>query len=248
MRILTNVGAATALALVSSSAFAEVTANVGISNNYLWRGLTQSNNEAQVSGGLDYASEDGGFYIGTWASNVEYASDDTYSYEHDVYLGWTGGEENFSWDVGWLYYNYDDINKIDFHELYATLGFGGFSVTGFVLTGTEADEPAPFCNSGGTCVSQADFGFGQAYYVSLNYGFELENGLGIGLHAGRHAGDFNEYFNGVPGDYTDYAVSFSVSDFTFTVSDTDLDDYAPGNNLDNDEMKFVVAYSMEFGL
>jgi uncharacterized protein (TIGR02001 family) len=248
MRSLRHVGAATALALLSSSAFAEVTANVGISNNYLWRGLTQSNNEPAISGGIDYTNESG-FYLGTWASNVEYASDDTYSYEHDVYLGWTGGDDNFTWDVGWLYYNYDDINKIDFHDLYATLAWGGFSVTGFVLTGTEADEPAPWCAPTTTnCSSQADFGFGSAYYVSLNYGFELENGMGITLHAGRHAGDFNEYFNGVPGDYTDYAVSFAVSDFTFTVSDTDLNDYAPANNLDNDEMKFVVSYSMEFGL
>lgn len=236
MRILRHVGAATALALVTSSAFAEVTANVGISNNYLWRGLTQSNNEPAISGGIDYTNESG-FYLGTWASNVEYASDDTYSYEHDVYLGWSGGED-VTWDVGWLYYNYDDINKIDFHDLYATIGVGGFSATYFLLTGTEADEPTP----------AQDFGFGEAFYLSLNYSFELENGMGIGLHAGRHAGDFNEYFNGVPGDYTDYSVSFSVSDFTFTVSDTDLDDYAPANNLDNDEMKFVVAYSMEFGL
>lgn len=236
MRTLRHVGAATALALASSTAFAEVTANIGISNNYLWRGLTQSNNEPAISGGIDYTNESG-FYLGTWASNVEYASDDTYSYEHDVYLGWSGGED-VTWDVGWLYYNYDDVNKIDFHDLYATIGVGGFSATYFLLTGTEADEPTP----------AQDFGFGEAFYLSLNYSFELENGMGISLHAGRHAGDFNEYFNGVPGDYTDYSVSFSVSDFTFTVSDTDLDDYAPANNLDNDEMKFVVSYSMEFGL
>jgi uncharacterized protein (TIGR02001 family) len=235
---LGHVAAATALALGSTSAFADVTANAGISNNYLWRGLTQTNNEAQVFGGIDYASADGGFYIGTWVSNVEYASDDTYSYEHDVYLGWTGGEEDFSWDVGWLYYNYDDINNIDFHELYGTIGFGGFSVTGYLLTGTEADEPSP----------AFDFGAGQAYYLSLNYAFETEKGLGIGLHAGRHSGDFNEYFNGVPGDYTDYSVSLSVDNFTLTLSDTDLNDYSPGDNLDNDQMKFVVSYSMEFGL
>lgn len=237
MRTLRHVGAATALALMSSSAFAEVTANVGITNNYLWRGLTQTNNEPAISGGIDYTNESG-FYLGTWASNVEYASDDTFSYEHDIYLGWTGGDDNFTWDVGWLYYNYDSVNEIDFHELYATLGWGGFSITGFLLGGTEADEPTP----------AQDFGFGEAYYLSLDYGFELQNGMGIGLHAGRHAGDFNEFFNGVPGDYTDYAVSFSVSDFTFTVSDTDLDNYSPGDNLDNDQMKFVVSYSMEFGL
>jgi uncharacterized protein (TIGR02001 family) len=236
MTILRHACAATALALVSTSAFAEVTANVGIANNYLWRGLTQSNNEAQVFGGLDFAA-DSGFYIGTWVSNVEYASDDTYSYEQDVYFGFSGGED-FTWDIGWLYYNYDDINNIDFHEVYAKLGWGGFGIDAYLLGGTEAEEPTAL----------QDFGAGEAYYVSLNYGFELDNGLGIGLHVGQHSGDFNEYFNGVPGDYIDYSVSFTVSDFTFAISDTDLDDYAPGNNLDNDEMKFVVSYSMSFGL
>jgi hypothetical protein len=42
-------------------------------------------------------------------------------------------------------------------------------------------------------------------------------------------------------------VSFAIEDFTFTISDTDLDDSGP-DGLDNDEMKFVVAYSVEFGL
>jgi uncharacterized protein (TIGR02001 family) len=230
-------GAAAVLALGSNAAFAEVTANGSVSNNYLWRGLTQSNNEVAVSGGLDWAGESG-FYVGTWASNVEYASDDTYSYEHDVYFGFSGESDNISYDIGWLYYNYDDVNNIDFHEIYGTIGFGDFSITGYLLGGTEADEPTPM----------QDFGFGEAYYISLDYAFETEKGLGIALHAGRHDGDFNEYFNGVPDSYTDYSVSFSVDALTFTISDTDLPDAGPSDYLDNDEMKFVVSYGMEFGL
>ena len=92
-----------------------------------------------------------------------------------------------------------------------------------------------------------DFGFGSTYYLSLDYGFELENGLGIGLHIGRHDGDFNEAFNGVPGDYTDYNVSFAVQEFSLTISGTDLSDVGP-DGLDNDAVKFVIAYSAEFDL
>ena len=62
----------------------EWTANFAASNNYIWRGLTQSVNEAAISGGIDFAA-DSGFYAGTWASNVSYAADDVYSYEHDMY-------------------------------------------------------------------------------------------------------------------------------------------------------------------
>ena len=234
MKALRHVCVAGALATLSAAAQAEITANGTVTNNYLWRGLTQSTNQAAIQGGIDYA-HDSGFYAGTWVSNVDYAPGDIFSYEHDIYLGFAGGDE-ISWDVGWLYYNYDNEAKFDFHEIYGSIGYGGASATAFILSGAEADE-----------LPGQDFGFGKTYYLSLDYGFELENGLGIGLHVGRHAGDFNEAFNGVPGDYTDYNVSFAVSDFTFTISDTDLSDPGP-DGLDNDAVKFVIAFSKEFGL
>lgn len=238
MKNLRYACAASMLALISTPSLAQLSANVGITNNYLWRGLTQSNNEAAVSGGLDFAAENG-FYAGTWASNVQYASDDTYSYEHDVYFGYSGGDE-LTYDVGWLYYNYDDVNKFDFHEVYGSLGWGGFSVTGYFLTGTESEEL--------DFRPDADFGAGKTYYLSLDYGFELDNGVGITLHAGRHDGDFSEAFNGVPGAYSDYSVSFAIDNFAFTISDTDLSDAGPDDWLANDEIKFVVSYSMDFDL
>lgn len=234
MKALRYVCVAGALAISSGPAVAEVTANGTVTNNYIWRGLTQTSNGPAVQGGIDYAA-DNGFYVGTWVSNVDYAAGDVFSYEHDMYLGFAGGED-FTWDVGWLYYNYDDEARFDFHELYGSLGYGGFSATVFLLTGTEADEGP-----------DQDFDFGSTYYASLDYGFELSNGFGIGLHVGRHAGDFNEGFNAVPGDYTDYNINFSVSDFTLMISDTDLDDPGP-DGLDNDSTKFVISYSREFGL
>lgn len=223
-----------ALAMLSGPAVAEITGNATVTNNYLWRGLTQTSNNAAVQGGLDYAHESG-FYAGTWVSNVNYAPGDIFSYEHDIYFGFAGGDE-LTWDVGWLYYNYDNEAKFDFHEIYGSLGYKGFSATAFILSGAEADEGPG-----------QDFGFGSTYYLSLDYGFELDNGLGIGFHLGRHAGDFNEAFNGVPGDYTDYNVNFAVKDFTFTISQTDLSDAGP-EGLDNDAVKFVIAYSFAFGL
>jgi uncharacterized protein (TIGR02001 family) len=236
--------AAALLTVVSSTALAEVTANGSVTNNYLWRGLTQSNNEAAVQGGIDFVSENG-FYIGTWASNVEYASDDGYSYEHDVYFGYSGGSDDFSWDVGYLYYNYDDSQKFDFGEIYGSIGVGGFSATLSILANTEADEPSP----------SLDYGFGEAYYLSLDYGFELENGMGISFHVGQHDGDFVDAFNGIAvnGDasYIDYNVTFSVDNFSLMVSDTDLPSsgcFACGGYLDNGEMKFVVSYGMDFEL
>ena len=234
MKALSSICLASILATVSTTAVAEVTANASVTNNYLWRGLTQSTNQAAVQGGVDYA-HDSGIYVGTWVSNVQYAPGDIYSYENDIFVGFSGGDD-FSYDVGWLYYNYDNAAKFDFHEIYGTLGWKNLSLSAYILSGAEADEGP-----------EQDFGFGSTYYLSLDYGFEFAKGLGLGLHVGRHAGDFSEALNGVPGDYTDYNASLSVQDFSFTISGTDLPDGGT-NGLDNDSVKFVVAYSMEFGL
>lgn len=222
--------------LTSQAAFAEVTANVSVSNNYIWRGLTQTMNEAAVQGGIDYASESG-FYAGTWASNVKYGPEDNFSYEHDLYFGFSGESGDFSYDVGYLYYNYDSAAGFDFGEIYGTVGFGGFSATLYVLANAEPDE-AP----------GQDFGFGSTTYLSLDYGFALESGTEIGFHVGSHQGDFNEAFNGVPDDYIDYSVSVSKDGFGFMISGTDLDDAGDDDSLDNDALKFTVSYAVDFEL
>lgn len=230
---------------ISAPSMAEVTANVSVANNYIWRGLTQSINEAVVQGGIDYAHESG-FYAGTWVSNVAYDSDDAYSYEHDLYAGFAGEAGMFSYDVGYLYYNYDDNANYDFSEIYGSIGMGNFGATLYLLTDTEADE-AP----------GEDFGFGEATYLSLDYTIPLESGTEIGLHVGHHDGDFVNSFNGVTTDYIDWNVSVARGGFAFMVSGTDLgndddgdgiEDYASMPARDNDEMKFTVSYSVDFEL
>lgn len=232
----TRIEAALALGLVAGGVAAdELTGNIGVTNNYVWRGLTQTQNEAAVQGGIDYAA-DNGFYIGTWISNVSYAPDDPYSYEHDVYFGVSGGDR-ISWDVGYLYYNYDEAANFDFGELYGSIGIGGFSLSANVLINTEADEPLG-----------RDYGAGEALYVAGSYTFELREGLELGLHLGYHEGDFAEDFNGVPDAYLDYSISLAKDGFSVMVSGTDLDDPGDPDPLDNDELKFTVAYGMDFDL
>lgn len=246
--------AAALLALSGNAAVAQITANATATNNYIWRGLTQTINQPAVQGGLDWAS-DSGFYVGTWASNVEYVEGDPYSYEHDIYFGFSGESGSVSYDVGWLYYNYDKAAKIDFSEVYGSIGIGGFSATAYLLASTEAKE-ADYEDAFG--VTGADFGFGKASYLSLDYEFETSSGLGIGLHLGRHDGDFMTWFNFATGSYIDYGVTLSVNNFSFMITDTDLDSTTAfvepipsGVDLsgnDNGEPKFVVSWSMDFEL
>lgn len=226
------------LALGMSSAVqaaGELTANATVASNYIWRGLTQNINEAAVQGGIDYVDESG-FYVGTWASNVEYAPGDDFSYEHDVYFGYGGETQGITYDFGYLYYNYDSAANFDFSEIYGSLSFSNFKVGANVFVHTQADEP-----------EGVSLDFGDTIYYSADYAFEVRKDLELGFHIGYHDGDFNELFNGVPGSYIDYNASLSKDGFTFLVSSTDLDN-AGSDGLDNDSVKFVVSYSVDINL
>jgi len=119
------------------------TGNVGLFSQYIFRGLTQTNKEPALQGGLDYAHASG-FYVGTWGSNISWLQDGSPaayraggSLELDIYGGFKGsiGKTDFGYDVGLLYYWYPgDTNpgctigavacpKADTLELYGALSW-----------------------------------------------------------------------------------------------------------------------------
>jgi uncharacterized protein (TIGR02001 family) len=234
-----------AIMMAATPSYAELTANASMTSNYIWRGLTQSINEAAIQGGVDYAA-DNGFYAGTWTSNVSYDSDDAYSYEQDMYFGFAAEAEGFSYDVGYLYYNYDENAGFDFGEVYGSLGFGNFGISLSLLANAEPDE-AP----------GQDFGFAKTTYLAGDYTIPLASGAEIGLHMGYHEGDFADAFNGVTEGYMDYNISIAKDGFAFMITGTDLDgdddgdgfeDYANMPARDNDSIKYVVSYGLDFEL
>ena len=115
---------------VSISFAGDFAGNVGVSNNYIWRGLTQTQNEAAVSGGLDFAAENG-LYVGTWVSNAKYAANDSFSYELDLYFGFAGAIKDLEYDLGYQYYNYDNSARFDFGEIYGSVSYAGFNLGGY---------------------------------------------------------------------------------------------------------------------
>jgi len=68
-------------ALLSASLFAtgqalaegpwSFSANIGAVSNYIWRGVTQTGDQAAIQGGVD-VSHESGFYAGTWISNIDW--------------------------------------------------------------------------------------------------------------------------------------------------------------------------------
>lgn len=107
------------------------TGNVAITSDYVFRGVTQTNEDFAVQGGLDWDSG-AGFYLGTWASSLEFGDDA--SLEVDLYGGYRGAVDNFTYDVGFLYYMYPGSSApgYDFWEVYGKAGYNFGPIAGTV--------------------------------------------------------------------------------------------------------------------
>lgn len=97
-----------------------VSANVGATSNYIWRGMTQTKDKSSINGGIDLDYK--GFYAGTWASNVDFGTQA--NYELDVYGGYSGSYEGLSYDLSYLAFMYPDSHdSSDFSEVTLALGY-----------------------------------------------------------------------------------------------------------------------------
>ena len=102
-----------ALSLLAGSVYAQgMTYNVGVVNNYLYRGISQTRGEPAVQGGLDYAHSSG-FYVGAWASSIKWIEDVQPANrangptELDLYAGYKFDlVPGIGMDVGYLRYEY----------------------------------------------------------------------------------------------------------------------------------------------
>ncbi len=100
-----------------------VSGSVSIASDYRFRGVSQSDREMAVQGGITIA-HDSGFYIGTWASNLAgWGTFGGANMELDLIGGYkTKLAENATLDVGLTWYLYPGgADKTDFAEPYAKL-------------------------------------------------------------------------------------------------------------------------------
>jgi uncharacterized protein (TIGR02001 family) len=122
------------LATTAAPAFAQdttapssitVSGNAAITSDYRFRGVSFSDGDIAVQGGIDVAHESG-FYVGTWASSIE----DSATFGHtelDLYGGWSGEvSSGVTVDVGLLYYVYPNgegglAGPSDYFEPYASI-------------------------------------------------------------------------------------------------------------------------------
>tara|TARA_B100001559_G_scaffold18232_2_gene15161 strand:+ start:8505 stop:9194 length:690 start_codon:yes stop_codon:yes gene_type:complete len=113
------------LVISSYASATTISANVALSSDYIWRGITQTNGDAALSGGFDLEAGNG-FYFGTWASNANVGAA---SLELDIYLGFAGEmAENMTYDIGYISVMYPGNDAADFEEAYIAFNFYGLNI------------------------------------------------------------------------------------------------------------------------
>ena len=185
------------LAMTALAAQAEVTGNLGLTSDYRFRGISQSQNAPAVQGGVDY-NHSSGFYIGNWNSSV---SSQVYTQgsgvESDLYAGFKKDiYKGLTLDVGSYNYFYPRAktagtgSNFDTYEAFLGLGYGPVSAK---YSRTIGSGYFGTTNAQGTQYYQADV----AYPLPVK-GLEKASFL-------AHAGHTN-VANSTTLDYSDYNV------------------------------------------
>lgn len=186
----------------------EASGSVAITSDYVYRGISQTLEEPAIQGSVDIGIN--GFYAGIWGSNLNFGDGDEAHVELDYYAGYASDINDFSYDVGLIYYDYPGSDNALDYAFVELQGNGGYDF-------------GPVSVSGGINWSPEFFGkTGDATYLSGGVSWPaIADRLTIDAHLGR------QILMG-PFDYTDWSLGATVSaagfDFSLTYYDTNMSD------------------------
>lgn len=195
-------------------------ANIAITSDYVWRGVSQSDEGPALQVGFDVANDM--YYVGTWASNVDFGGDA--ELEWDIYAGVkpTVGPVTFDFGVlGYLYPQDTNLNTWEVKAAGTIAAESGLSATLSVFYAPEVGNDGP-----------------SSWYTELGVSTPIP-GATIGpfsLSAGASVGNYNFENPGV--DYTNWKVGITAATeagwaIEAAYTDTDLDgtDIAEGRGI-----------------
>ena len=222
-------------AVVSAQEGFEFSANVALTNDYKYYGYSQSSEGWAVSGGFD-VSHESGFYLGTWASTIDFNAGATNpaQIELDVYGGYASELANgLSYDLGVIRYGYPNQNEdagggdYEYYEFYAN----------FEYTFSSDWEPTL---SFGVAVSPDFFGeSGTSFYPNGGLSVSLPNDFGAYVNIGYlEVDDINL-------DYFHYQIGINKEfmGLTFDLAWADAEDECGGDDFCDG---FIFSVSKEF--
>lgn len=192
-------------------------ANVGVTTDYMFRGVSQSQHDPAIQGGVDY-SHASGLYAGAWASTVQWVDDGNYKddnfMELDLYGGYKGAfSADLGYDLGIITYYYpgDKVTGAtspDTTEVYAGLSWKTVSLK---YSHVVSDHFVGWTTTSGGKTKGS-------YYVDLSGTYDLGNGWGLLGHVG-----YQDVKDNSDASYTDWKVGVSkdVGFGTVTLAYTD---------------------------
>jgi uncharacterized protein (TIGR02001 family) len=98
---------------------AGVSGNVAVYSDYSFRGISQTNREMALQGGIDF-NHDSGLFAGLWGSSTNF--DQTYL-EQDFYGGYAGAIGDFSYKASATFFFYPNDQKYNYWEFGAFTGY-----------------------------------------------------------------------------------------------------------------------------
>lgn len=191
----------------------EISGNIALTSDYIFRGYSQTLEEPAIQGGFDWA--DDLFYAGTWASNVDFDMDAPI--EIDLYGGITPTIGAVTFDIGVIGYFYpgstDDLGDFDYVE-------------GYVGARLAPAEPLEL----GAMVfytPEWSLNGGEGWYYEANASFAADEAIKFSGAYGYQTVEAEGWFAGTDNEYgvwnAGVTLSFAGFDFDVRYHDTDVD-------------------------
>jgi uncharacterized protein (TIGR02001 family) len=207
----------------------EVSGEVALVSDYRFRGVSQTDEEMAIQGGIGVAHESG-LYVGTWASNL--AGWGTFAgsnMELDLYGGYATSVGDLGLDVGLTWYMFPGgVDTTDWAEFYASASYG-FGPADLTVGVNYAPKQAALANVSATPQSNGQKSDNLYLHTELSAGIP-----GTPLSINGHLG----YSDGNPGlgpagtspaptgSFLDWSVGTDVAigplTFSVTYVDTDI--------------------------
>ena len=219
-----------------------IAGTVALTSDYMFRGISQTDNNPAVQGSLEY-SYDTGFhgitpYLGFWGSNVDFNDGDNATVEVDTLFGFRGDllDTGVSWDLGGIYYAYPGAGRLDGES--SNYNYWEIPVK---LTYSPIKD---LVSVGAAYYYSPDFfgGTGHAHYINGNVKVTPPVPyVDLALFAGAGHQNIED-----SKDYTDWTlggtVTFKGVDFTIAYTDTNLTQAdLGGNKLSDARVIFTVG-------
>lgn len=207
-----------------------LTANIGFTSDYTFRGISQTYRAPAFQGGFDYAHESG-LFAGTWASNISGNQYTNASLEWDVYGGYNGKlDEDSSYSLALTSVVYPggrtstaspsqnwDTTEASAGFIFKNLGFKySYALTdwyGISSASRGGFEPTLRANGATTADAGTNLRSKGSYYFEANFSQPLDGGYTLALHAGHQTIKNFHLLS-----YTDYKIGLSRTLGNFTVA------------------------------